>query len=118
MWESLLIELFRTYLPTIIFALICGVSILLYLRTREKGYLAIGIGFVILTTGWIVLKIIALYLVAMVDVGNSYWYLIGLYGAYAVFYLLPASLILIGFIYIYKENKQKNIQQADTSQSL
>jgi hypothetical protein len=109
MWESLLIELFRTYLPTIIFALICGVSILIYLRTREKGYLAISIGFVILTTGWIMLKIIGLYLTAMMDMTNSYWYLLGLYGAYAVFYLLPASLILIGFIYIYKGNKQKSI---------
>jgi hypothetical protein len=118
MWESLLIELSRTYLPTLIFALVCGVSILLYLRTREKGYLAIGIGFVILTTGWIALRIIGLYLLAIVDITNSYGYLIGLFGAYAVFYLLPASLILTGFIYIYKENKPKNIQQADISQRL
>ena len=107
MWESLLIELFRTYLLTIIFALICGVSILIYLRTQEKGYLAITIGFVILTTGWIVLKITGLYLVAMADITYSYLYLIGLYGAYAVFYIAPALLILIGFYYVYKRNKKK-----------
>jgi len=113
MWESILLDLLRIYLPAIVFAVICGVSILHFRRTKEKGYLAISMGLVILTIGWLLLRIVALYLTMIIDLGNSYW-IIGLYATYAGFYLVPALLILIGFIYNYKESKQKSLKQTDT----
>ena len=78
MWESILLDLLRIYLPAIVFAVICGVSILHFRRTKEKGYLAISMGLVILTIGWLLLRIVALYLTMIIDLGNSYW-IIGLY---------------------------------------
>jgi hypothetical protein len=110
MWESLLLDLFRTYLPAMLFALTCVISFLLFRNTKEKGYLAISSGFIILTVGWVVSGTVTRYLWALLDVSLSYWYLISLYVFYAVIYLVPALLILIGFFYIYKQSKQKKLQ--------
>jgi hypothetical protein len=106
MWESLLLDLFRTYLPAVLFALICGFSFLLFRSTKEKGYLAISLGFIILTVGWVVLGTVACYLIAMFDISLAYGYLISLYVFYAVFYVVPALLILVGFNYVYERNRQ------------
>jgi hypothetical protein len=107
----MLIEILRYYLPAFIFALICAVTVLLFRRTHVKGYLAISIGFAILAAGFVVLKIIPVYLIAMFDVSFSYWYLLSLYFFYGVIYSVPALLILLGFIYIHKENKPKSINK-------
>jgi len=102
-----LLDFFQTYLPAVLFALICGISFLLFRSTKEKGYLAISLGFIILTVGWVLLGTVHLYLIAMFDITLSYIYLIGLYVLYAIFYIVPALLILIGFYYIYERNKPK-----------
>src|SRR5665647_920289 len=83
MWELQLLDLFRYYLPAIIFVLICGVLILHFRRTREKGYLAISIGFILLTIGWLSVPTITQYSVRELDLlGATYsvwpwiiWYL-------------------------------------------
>ena len=100
-----LIGILHYYLQALIFALICGVTFLLFHRTKVKGYLAISIGFTILAVGFAVTENLAFRLLAMLDINLSYWYLISLYLVYTVIYILPALLILIGFFYIYKENK-------------
>ena len=68
--------------------------------------MAINLGFIILTVGWVVLGTVARYLIAMFDMSLAYGYLISLYVLYAVFYIVPALLILIGFYYVYERNRQ------------
>ena len=116
--EAILIDFFRYYLPAVIFTLICGYTVLLFRRTHVKGYLAISAGFAILATGFVVLKIIFVYITMMLDLSFSYLYLISLYVIYLLFFTVPALLILFGFIYIHKKNNLKNINNQEPPKDL
>jgi hypothetical protein len=102
MWEVLVSvtpqvhieEFIRIYLPGLIFAIISSVSVLHFLKTKRIGQFAVSIGFVLLTVGWFVLPGLLL---------NASWACV--YFAYSVFYVLPALIILVGFILLYNKEK-------------
>jgi hypothetical protein len=117
MWELQLLDLFHVYLPAVIFAIISAFSILNFSREKKKGYLIVGIGFVLLTIGWValptVISYISLhYLLNLLNSINTGFGLI--YLSYAVFCLLPALLILTGFVLLYKEPRAKTPQAEST----
>jgi hypothetical protein len=107
-----ILDFLRVYLPALIFALICVISFLHFLKTKKKGHLMTNIGFVLLTVGWLVMPSFFDYLQIHFITpfrGWEFFYLM-----YTVFYVVPALLILIGFILLYKEPKAKTIQVSST----
>jgi hypothetical protein len=73
MWELELVSLFQIYLPALILLAICAFAILHFRKTNNKGYLAIGVGFIILAIGWIVLPIITDYIQIQIMLTYSGW---------------------------------------------
>jgi hypothetical protein len=117
MWELQLADFFHIYLPALIFAIISAVSLLHFYKTKKKGYLPVSIGFVLLTVGWVALPTVVPYIYAfyldratpMIATGFGL-----LYFSYAVFCVIPALLILIGFMFLFKEPNAKTPQVAST----
>ena len=104
MWEYELSAILRIYLPASILAMICVVSILQFLRAKKKGHLVVSIGFALLAIGWVILLVLTYYIQfqIMLTYSGYQW----LFLSYALFYIIPALLILMGFIFMYKETKR------------
>jgi uncharacterized membrane protein len=112
MVEIWLLDYFRVFIPAVLFAFVCVISLLQFSKTRKKGHLITSIGFILLTTGWLVIPLFVDYLqihIISPFISWEFYYLL-----YAVFYVLPALLILIGFFLLYKGLKAKTPQLAST----
>jgi hypothetical protein len=112
MFEIWLLDYFRVFVPAVLFAFVCVISLLQFSKTRKKGHLITSIGFILLTAGWLVIPLFVDYLQIHIISpfrGWEFYYLL-----YAVFYVLSALLILIGFFLLYKELKAKTPQAAST----
>ena len=103
----------RLYLPAIIFGLAGGFLILLYLRLERKANLIMGVGFLYLALGTVI--VYSIQESVYYEYGITYSFLgirgLSLYAWVSLFYIVllvvPALLILLGTIRFYRESAQK-----------
>jgi len=106
MFEIWLLDFFRVFLPAVLFAFVCVISLLHFSKIGKKGHLITSIGFILLTAGWLVIPLFVDYLqIHIISPFRSweFYYLL-----YAVFYVLSALLILIGFFLLKDLNKNNS----------
>jgi hypothetical protein len=113
----MLVEMFyyfvRLYLPAIIFGLAGGFLILLYLKLERKTNLIMGVGFLYLALGTVI--VYSIQESVYYEYGITYSFLgirgLSLYAWVSLFYIVllvvPALLILLGTIRFYRESAQK-----------
>jgi drug/metabolite transporter superfamily protein YnfA len=103
----------RLYLPAIIFGIAGGFLVLSYLKMKKKTHLIMGVGFLYLALGTVIVYLLQQSVYS--EYGITYSFLgirwISPYVWYSLFYsiliVVPALLILLGIIRFYRESARK-----------
>jgi hypothetical protein len=113
MLDELFYYFVRLYLTAIIFGIAGGFLILSYMKLRKKTYLIMGVGFLYLALGTVILYFIQEFVYYEYAITYSFLGIreFSLYGWWSLFYIIllvvPALLILLGVIRFYRETARK-----------
>jgi hypothetical protein len=113
MLDEMLYYFVRLYLPAIIFGIAGGFLFLLYLKLEKKTNLIMGVGFLYLALGTVIVYFIQESIYHEYTITYSFLGIRGLslYAWLSLFYIfllvVPALLILLGVIRFYRETAQK-----------